>query len=635
MNRAGRWRLALALLLGAPALAAAQQPVPPAPAPAPAPTPTPAPTPRAEPPRPGLAPPDSTFPADSLPPDSLSVNTAEYLEGRRLAATRLAAQPLLGADGPQPPDARIVFGRDSLDWQLAQTVSDLMMRVPGAYVWRGGWLGRPEPINYHARGAAGVEYLVDGLPYIPMGVDSVGVDAALLPLHLLERVEVERWPGFLRVKLFTRRHERAAPASRLGFLRGQEGITRYVGGLEKRSASGVGLTLGADYLNVQSRPANSDNNRFTDTRLLAQVGWMPNARRGVVATLLRTSPEQRVFRSGADTIGAGFAGERSELTLRAFRRARADGMGPGVDAFLVRSTWASDSGARPELEQRLYQAGAVGSWRSPTAHAAASLFWRSRWTPLDARVDGSVIRGRLLLAGEGSVRRHTGGRQSVVGGLRASVSLGTGTALTGTARVGSVVVAPAIETDTAQALQDLGLAFTWTRERLGLELSLARTGEWQPIPFQQFPGIPLIRGTSGTTWLTAKGRLAPLRWLTLEGWVTTPRPFAPDGQPPTHSVSMATIRTKFWRTFPSGAMDVKLQLAVENWYPGSLGLDRQGQGLALPRATYTRGSVQVKLTSFTLIWDQYNLAGMTVPYVAGFPIPAYAWTIGARWEFSN
>ena len=74
-------------------------------------------------------------------------------------------------------------------------------------------IGRPEPVNYQARGAGSAEYYLDGLPYVPAGVDSLAVDPALFSISFLDRIEVERWPGLLRIYLFTRRHDRSGPST--------------------------------------------------------------------------------------------------------------------------------------------------------------------------------------------------------------------------------------------------------------------------------------------------------------------------------------------------------------------------------------------------------------------------------------
>src|SRR5262249_15348727 len=99
---------------------------------------------------------------DTLPPDSLARDTVDY------TAKFLAAQeeervgvPVLstvGVFGPRPPLSRIVFNRDSIEWGHASTVGDLLAQIPGVYLWRGGYVGRPEPVNFEGRGASSAEY---------------------------------------------------------------------------------------------------------------------------------------------------------------------------------------------------------------------------------------------------------------------------------------------------------------------------------------------------------------------------------------------------------------------------------------------------------------------------------------------
>lgn len=140
------------------------------------------------------------IPYDSLPADSAiqqpdTVNETElFLKAQAANLVRLPVLPLIGTEGPLPPMSRIVFTRDSIEWTNAETLSDLLQKAPGVYLWRGGWIGRPAPPNLRGRGPTSVEYLVDGLPFIPMGPDSLGVDPTIFALSMYDRVEIERWP---------------------------------------------------------------------------------------------------------------------------------------------------------------------------------------------------------------------------------------------------------------------------------------------------------------------------------------------------------------------------------------------------------------------------------------------------------
>ena len=150
-----------------------------------------------------VPPTDSARVADSLRKAADTLSTADrVLQAQGQERVLLRTLDRVGTGTLLTPHSRIVLTRDSIDWATAQTVSELIARVPGVYLWRGGWQGRAEMPNYLGRGATSVEYLLDGVPYLPVGPDSLAADPSLWSLSLLDRVEVERGAGQLRVMLF-------------------------------------------------------------------------------------------------------------------------------------------------------------------------------------------------------------------------------------------------------------------------------------------------------------------------------------------------------------------------------------------------------------------------------------------------
>ncbi len=168
-------------------------------------------------------------------------------------------------------------------------------------------------------------------------------------------------------------------------------------------------------------------------------------------------------------------------------------------------------------------------------------------------------------------QHHFGSRSSDYASVAAGLQLLRGLAITGTARVGKVVAAPAVLSDTAQEVRDFQGALGWNRARLGFEVSYARTSAFAPFSYAEFPLIPRLAPAPETEWLTGSARLAPLQWLTLEGWYSNTRNTTPDGVPPRHSMGAATIRSKFLRQFPSGIFDLKLRLSIESLERGYSG----------------------------------------------------------------
>jgi TonB-dependent Receptor Plug Domain len=581
---------------------------------------------------------EAQYPEDTLS-DTLSrdtVNTtARFLKEQGQARVRVAVLPMLAVEGPKPALSRIVFNRDSIEWGHAATVGDLLTQVPGVYLWRGGFIGRPEPVNYHGRGNVSAEYYFDGVPYVAAGPDSLAVDPALFDISFLDRIEVERWPGQLRVYLFTRRHDRLAPRSRIGVARGDNNFARYEASLERRFTNGLGFSLGADYLS--SPTVSVRNSNYSNTQIWAQGSYIPSARFGVQYQLIRSAPNRRPFvidNAGVDdTIGIGYKATRSDAQIRlslASSKA-AEGLGPRLDVLYNRSAWTGGG-----LDQQSNQLGGYLSYRASTFSLVGSAFHRTRWTPLDTRASlGWNPIAPLTVSAELVHQRHYGGRNSDYADLAAGFQVARGLVLTGMARLGQVVAAPAILSDTAQDVRDFQGALGWNRARLGFQLAYARTSDLTPSAYADFPRIVGFAPAPQTDWITASVRIAPLQWITLESWYSDPRDLSPDGVPPTHSVTAGTIRSKFMRQFPSGIFDLKLRLSVESWGRGTIGRDALGAPVVLKGATFFRSLIQIQLDRFQIYWDRGNLASSRLTYVPGFRIPGLGSNFGVRWEFLN
>jgi hypothetical protein len=574
---------------------------------------------------------------DTLAPDSLAEDTVDYtarfLEAQERVALRVPVLAPLEAPGPRPALSRTVITRDSIEWGHAATVGDLLTRIPGVFLWRGGFIGRPEPVNFQARGAGSTEYYLDGLPYVAAGVDSLAVDPALFSISFIDRIEVERWPGLLRIHLFTRRHDRLAPRSRIAIARGDGDFARYEGALERRFANGLGFGLAADYLN--SPTASGSSSAYSNTQFWLQGSYIPTPRIGLQYQVVRSAPDRRPFVAAdpvlGDTIGPGFDARRTDAQLRASWRATEEGTGPRIDLLYGRTGW--DGGG---IEQRVSQVGGALAYRTPTMSLGASAFHRTRWTALDVRGTlGWNPVPAVTARAEAVHQRHYGGRNSDFVALSAGLQPMRGLALTGTARIGNVVTAPAITADTAQEISDYEAAIGWERERLGLRLAFSRTAAFSPLGYAEFPGVAALGSIPEVEWVTAQVRLAPLRWITLDGWYSDPRDVTPDGIPPSHSMTAVTLRSKFLRQFPSGIFDLKLRLSVESWGTGVIGRDANGLPITLGGATFFRTLLQIQLQSFSLFWDRGNIGASELTYVPGFEVPAYGTVFGVRWEFLN
>ena len=571
--------------------------------------------------------------SDTLDADTVST-TERFLKEQQQVNVRVPVLPMLGIEGPRPPLTRHVFTRDSIEWGHAATVGDLLTQIPGVYLWRGGYIGRPEPVSFQGRGAASAEYYLDGIPYVAAGVDSITVDPGLFSISLLDRIEVERWPGQIRVHLFTRRHDRLAPGSRIAVATGDQDFARYEASLERRFRSGFGFGLAGDYLSSPTVTALGSD--YSNTQVWAQGSYIPSERFGVQYRLLRSGPNRDPYVTGVaglqDTIGAGYDAKRTDAQLRLTLKGRgATRLGSRLDLIYARTGW---DGAG--IDQQINQLGGHVAYRARTFSLSGSAFYRTRWTRLDTRVNlGWNPVAPFSARAELVHQRHFGGRNSDYANLAAGLELVRGLAVTGTARVGKVVAAPSILASPEQDVRDFQAELGWSRARLGFQVGYARVSSFSPPAYAEFPRIVSLAPAGRTEWITASARVAPLQWLTLEGWYSDPRDVAPEGIPPTHGVVSGTIRSKFLRKFPSGTFDLKLRLSLENWGTGVAGRDAGGAPVTLRGATFLRSLIQFQLGGFSVYWDRVNLTSSALGYVPGFEIPAYGSNFGVRWEFLN
>lgn len=560
-------------------------------------------------------------PGDTIDATTLLLTAAEDSKVRLRTFPRTGQQVLL------PGMTRIILSRDSIDFANAETVGDLLSEVAGVYLWRGGWIGQPELPNYMGRGATSVEYTVDGVPYLPMGQDSLAVDPSLFSLGLIDRIEVERLPGLLRVHLYYRNHDLLSPRTRVAIARGNYDQARYEALFEKRFRSGVGLSLGVEYrINPRSGRRVDDNNGW------AQFNWVPSDRFGAQVRYTRTGADRTPqLTEESDTLTRPLKGNRSDLTTRVFLRGSPDGLGGRFDFLANRATWSGDS-----LEQERWQGGLVYTTRAPTWHAGASALYGSAWTRFDVRGQAGWTPTRAVtLAAEGAYQGYEDGRSGSWLLARGGLSLPLGFGVEGAWRTGQVVARPVMPGDTAQSLADREASLGWQTGWADARVTYSRLGAFQPVAYRAFAQVDSIAASGPTEWLTASARIAPRQWFTLSGWYSTPLTGSPEGIPPTHSVVTAAIRSKFLRTFPSGIFDLKLALSVESWGSGVLGRDAAGAPVTLTGATFARALLQMQFSGFIIYYDRFNLTGSKQAYVPGLPITANIATFGVRWTFLN
>ena len=630
--------VALAALFGA-AAAGAQNPTPPR-KPFPVPRPAPADTARAPAPDTGTArgvqPADATGRAapadtgrarrDTVPvPDSLSPDTF------RTQLPRLGAPP-----GPLPAAGRVVFDRDALWYSGALTLGELLQRIPGVFLARAGWFGRPEVVHYAGQGASSVQVFWDGFAMDPIGRDSAGLNLGQIDLGLLQRVEVEVLPTGLRVYLFSDGQTIRRARTETSFAAGDASTNTYRIRYLNRWKDGAGLGLGVDFLGTAS--GRSDAGHTSDLTLWAKGSWVPTPRYGVEYQLISASTDYQAFQATSAAGSAFDIGDpkshRTDAFVRGFVASRDDGMGLRLDA-LVGSTSYTDSIAalsRDELQGAAIVAYRAEHWSSElTARVRDNstpfeVQWRGAVSPL-AAVTASLTADEQLLTGS----RHSRD-------LAAGLEWHPWRALTlhGAARYRDAVASPAVVADTAQRVTDLTAGITLSSGFADLDASFTRHGGYAAPVYGTFDTVVPAYPSLPVRTATVSFALRPTRFFTLAGWYREPLdPVTSAYEPPHHSRISTTFRTRLLPVLRRNAFDFTAEVTAEAWSHGAAGVDGSGNPVRLPGAVVVEYRVQVKLVNAALFWTMRNALNEHYALVPGVQEQTPGQRYGIRWEFTN
>jgi hypothetical protein len=488
------------------------------------------------PPRPA----DSTavLQADTTPPDTLEHFLPVF------AAT-------IGP-GPLPRGVRWRFNTDSLVLSNITTLSDLLGHIPGVYIARGGWFGAPEIAIYGGHGPIALEVYWDGVPYLPLGRDSVWLDPARIPLAPVETVDIEVLPSSLRVYLVSQRVASTLPATEVRISSGTNSVAQYRGGFAKRWRSGLGLSLAADYRNIDGINGTSTT-AFNSVDLWLKAEYLPNPRMGVSLQTLSSS----WTRGREESIVDAWKQRRDDAVLRAFIASREDGLGPRLGLSLVRSKVSGDTAVRRYqvrgdivdtvvVRPTLYQA--ILEVSETRSRASAGLTLRLQGAARPLQLEGYLHWQPipfLTLAADGR-RTYYGDKGH---GNRAHVSAGIGLPLGFSVRGEASVVqdfqAPVLRSDPFQEATDYAGFVRWQLRPVTLEVGEVHRDPFQPTGFAE--GVGSIAGLGRmprSTYASVFLALRPVSGVELSGWYFDPSRAAPtSSRPPTADSRPPSIRS--------------------------------------------------------------------------------------------
>ncbi len=538
--------------------------------------------------------------------------------------------------GPLPRGSRYTFTVDSLLFTSARTLSDLLSHIPGVYVVRGGWFGQAEIVLYAGRGPASLEVFWDGVPYLPLGRDSLYLDPARIPLAPLERIDVLLLPGALQVYLVTARPRSTATRTLVGILTGNQDIAEYRGGFATRTRSGFGAALIVNWSSIGTGLTSNTTTPFRASDIWLKFDYVPpGGHVGASFQILGTSWRRD---SSSDGRVEGWRQDRRERLLRLFIAQRGDGLGFRVTTTLATSSITKDpvigsrtvSSAQLEASQTWRRANVVATARVGAGRLPQQLEARGGWMPFSALTVAGAIRQSF----------YDGQRA----GLRGFVTAGLALPLGFSARVEGAwqhdVQALFIPADSVQQVADIAAWMRFDHPRLTLEVGRGRRDPFAPLGFAEGIGpVDSLRPTEPTEFVAAHGSLQLLPGLRVSGWYYNPVTGGGDFEPPNHARLSAAFYSKFWRVYKSGIFALRAEAAIESWSRSRLGgiaVDSTGPvSRAIGGASFVDTNVELQLAGVTLFWTVQNINLMRSSYLAGLGFPKSAQQYGARWFFTN
>jgi hypothetical protein len=345
-------------------------------------------------PSPALAQVQDTLRADTLGVDSLLVEQDTLLP------------PPVMVAWPRPDssaglvDGRWVWDEDALLNEGAISLIDLLNRVPGVTTFRSGVLLQPEAASAFGGGADRLVVIWDGFVLDPLA--GAALDLSTIRLSHLERVEIERRPDALVIRLFSDAATDARPYSRIEAGVGQPEVNLFRGVLLVPRFLFGPFGFAVDRIEVQgagrAQPADVFN---------GWVRWgLLSERRGLEFTFRNDG----LSREQGSPAPADIS--RRDLVVRGRSRFGLHGVAEG---YFGRSTIEYDQtdtaipdSLRVSRSIRARQAGLRLAWALDRAQAEGALRWRDderlpsldlelngRFRPIDPlRIDAGIVNQR-------------------------------------------------------------------------------------------------------------------------------------------------------------------------------------------------------------------------------------------------
>ena len=592
-------------------------------------------------------------------PDSLLADTT------RRDTTRVVRDSIQApfATAPMPPLAgdveTYVWDRASIFTSGAQTLTDLLQRVPGVTDFRAGWLLTPEQVSY--AGAFGrVRIFYDGIELdpldartarAPVGVEGAGAngptDLATIELWPLEQVAVERGATELRVHLRSWRVRSTTPDTRTDIATGEPNTNQFRGFFGRRFENGAGVQFGFQQLSTGQASIGGDGDQLG---LVARVGWASRTW-SVDAYATRSRRVRADLQSFNDDEGfAPVPGIEDARMLGYVRLGFRDPLQSGLWAQLVAASDSYDESSDRREATALIPRDTADTSRS-RAQYVASAGWNL---------------GALRLEGTGRLRAERGERwfspavrAALARGWWAAEAYAERSAHDSTQRVDAAVrVAPlsflwaaaALSRSTPTGDEDGRESLTGLRGEVGLRVRraslfggvISRDGGVTGAPVVFEPRLletttgrvtGLFGGIRGRVYRDVSADVLFTRWdQGDEGLLFQPQ-YELRGE--------LQLDTRWLSRFPSGEFGVRAAVIAD--YRSDVRFLREsddpaqtaGEVWTTLGTTDLTGLLEIRIQEATLFFQSRNLFSLEYELVPGLRMPRQFLLYGVRWQFWN
>ncbi|MGI9179304.1 MAG: TonB-dependent receptor [Longimicrobiaceae bacterium] len=357
------------------------------------------------------------IPPEQLPADTFTVRPPEEPQDTLLPAPNLPRFPRPAPTGWA--EATWVWDREELNRFHGLSLLELLERVPGLVVTRGGGIGRPAALSAFGLGGGRLRVFLDGYELDPLAAATL--DLQEFALVDLAGLRVERGLNEVRIEILTFQLPDNRPYSQIEAATGDY-QTRFLRGMFSRPLGQRStLFLGFDLVDTEGLFRSQP---FTTSTGVLRWNYLVTPTIGVEAEYRQTGITREI--RGAARVAEDFG--RRDLILRG----RANPLpGLAVDALLGRSWQQPGSGTStvevPRLE--VNQAAARATYDAGPAWLTGAARLRSGGTGYPAPELDLAVRAGLRplpwLQASGQVRQASSGGE---GGIE----------LEGTARLGPI-----------------------------------------------------------------------------------------------------------------------------------------------------------------------------------------------------